>query len=641
MLQPITAANAGQVALLDRLGTGALQDMAWLPDGQTVVAAFYTGLGLYDAETLQERQFIPSLGWKASLSPDPDGQHVAMIAEDGVQLWDLGAGQLVHTLEAPAGGARLLALGAGRLLAVSGSEAEGQTSTETVAVWDLSGVVDGTTSGGQLLYRLNGFGNGVSGLGFIRDGRILVTTKYHEWSAPDDTAYLALWDATTGQPLPAEGDLSGAPDGLMNLTLSPDGRLLAGASYSTIYVWDTATGKLLQDLENESFPNTLAFSAEGRWLAAGSSDKVARVWDVPTGGLALTLSGHTGWVTRVAFDPAASSSSDTVLLATATAGDGVQLWNLPTGERIAARSPIGHSDGVRAVTYSPDGELLATASMDEMVWFWDADSGEPQGMLDATGMRSGEWCTCFWSLAFSPDGQTVATGSTDARVRLWNVASGKLLATSEAMGDLVYGLGFSPDGQRLAAGDADGTIWVWDPTSPLELGHLLALDNDGVVVSLSINPTSSSPIRRLLATGSGFGAIRVWDMDAGNLVSEMEGSHNSVKVAYSSDGRVLAAGDSGWAEEFAVRLWDPETGVLQRTLQGHSKDVGGLAFTPDGQILASGDWGGTTRLWDVATGEELSRLEQGHAVYGAAFRPDGGRLATAGFDGLIWVWGVP
>jgi WD40 repeat protein len=76
-------------------------------------------------------------------------------------------------------------------------------------------------------------------------------------------------------------------------------------------------------------------------------------------------------------------------------------------------------------------------------------------------------------------------------------------------------------------------------------------------------------------------------------------------------------------------------------LTGHTKDVSGLAFTADGQVLASGDWDGFTRLWDVATGEQLQVLEQGSSVKSATFRPDGGRLATAGFDGLVWIWGVP
>jgi WD40 repeat protein len=636
------------VVLLDRLGTGALQDMVWPPTGRdpaggAVVAAYQSGLGLYDAGTLQERQRIPSYGWKAGLAASPDGRHVAMIAGDGVQLWNLSTGQRVHTLEAPSGGARLIAFGAGGpRLAVSGSEGQGDAARETVAVWDIAGLLDGSAPGPNLLYRLDGFGTAVSGLAFSPDGRTLVTSRSQDWSVDQDTTTLARWDAATGQPLSVEGDLTAAPAGLQHLVFSPDGRLLAGSDLGTILVWDVATGKLLQALDNLNFVSALAFSADGQWLASGSRDKAARVWDVDSGELSTTLTGHSGEVIRVAFDPSPSPKGGTAMLATVTARDGIQLWDVNSGQRSASRRPVGHTSTVTAMTYSPDGELLATASEDEMVWFWDAGSGQPRGMLDAYGMAAeGAYCACIWSLAFSPDGKTVATGSTDARVRLWDVQNGKLLATSGGLGGLVMSLAFSPDGSYLAAGDADGIISVWDMAGVLGSPPAFAMDNPPTTVSLSFNPSPPGPGAHVLAAGGGWGAIRVWDLDAGVLAREIQNDQNSATAVYSPDGSLLAAGEVGQGEEFPVRLWDPVSGDLRQTLNGHRKDVSGLAFTPDGRILASGDWAGTTRLWTVATGETLQTLEQPGSVKVVAFRPNGTQLATAGSDGLVWNWRVP
>ena len=107
-------------------------------------------------------------------------------------------------------------------------------------------------------------------------------------------------------------------------------------------------------------------------------------------------------------------------------------------------------------------------------------------------------------------------------------------------------------------------------------------------------------------------------------------------VAFSPDGRLLATG----SDEGTARVWDTATGEHLRTLAGHAGGVRGVAFSPDGRLLATASRDGTARLWDPAAGKHLRTLT-GHAgtLWGVAFSPDGRLLATASVDGTARLWG--
>ena len=109
-----------------------------------------------------------------------------------------------------------------------------------------------------------------------------------------------------------------------------------------------------------------------------------------------------------------------------------------------------------------------------------------------------------------------------------------------------------------------------------------------------------------------------------------------VSVAFSRDGEILASG----GDDDSIRLWNVATGTLLQTLIGHTSAVSGVAFSPDGEILASGSYDRTIRLWNVVTGTLLQTLE-GHAnvVRSVAFSPDGEILASGG-DDSVHLWDV-
>ena len=113
---------------------------------------------------------------------------------------------------------------------------------------------------------------------------------------------------------------------------------------------------------------------------------------------------------------------------------------------------------------------------------------------------------------------------------------------------------------------------------------------------------------------------------------------NVNSVAFSPDGQTLASG----GDDDTIRLWDAGTGEHKKTLQGHTDDVRSVAFSPDGNVLASGSWDKTIRFWDAVTGEHKQTL-QGHTggVVSLAFSPDGQTLASGGGkDGTVLLWNI-
>ena len=168
---------------------------------------------------------------------------------------------------------------------------------------------------------------------------------------------------------------------IRSVSFSPDGSLLAaGASNGATFVWDIDTGKMVESLTGHGGIISLSFSPDGSLLAAGSFDSRVFVWDVNTGENVETLAGHTDGARSVLFSP------DGSLLAAGT-GDGVIfVWDVDTGEIV--ETLVGHADGVESAAFAPDGSLIASGSYDRTVKLWDLSKRtqpRPQTLVKISG----------------------------------------------------------------------------------------------------------------------------------------------------------------------------------------------------------------------------------------------------------------
>jgi len=251
-----------------------------------------------------------------------------------------------------------------------------------------------------------------------------------------------------------------------------------------------------------------------------------------------------------------------------------------------------------------------------------------------------------WAVAFSPDGRLLATASADNTARLWNPATGEHLRTLAGHADGVLGVAFSPDGRMLATASADNTARLWDPATGERLRTMagtLAGHTDYV------RAVAFHPAVPMLATGSDDGTARLWDPATGRCLHTLHGQHAAARliarandralwvvgVAFSPDGRMLATA----SRDNTAQLWNLATGKRLATVTAHDGGALGVAFSPDGRMLATAGRDKTARLWDLATGKHLRTLT-GHAdtVWGVAFSPDGRLLATGSFDSTARLW---
>jgi WD40 repeat protein len=432
--------------------------------------------------------------------------------------------------------------------------------------------------------------------------------------------------------------LRGHGGGVSGVAWSPDGKRLAAANVDgTAKVWDAASGQEVLTLSGHNGRvYSVAWSPDGKRLATASEDQTAKVWDVVSGRELLTLHGHNGYVVRIAWSP------DGKRLATASLDHTARLWDAESGQ--AGLTLRGHKSVVRSVAWSPDGKWLATASADGTAKTWDAVSGKEVLTLS----HGPDTRTDVSSVAWSPDGKRLATTSIDGRIRVWNTANGEELLTLSGHAGNVESVVWSPSGRWLATASWDLTAKVWDvgsgrPVFPSLKGQKTELDLGSGHESLTLKGHTKyvldvawSPDGKRLATASSDGTVKVWDLAAGEELLTLTNRNGTwTSVAWSPDSKRLATPSFS----NTPKIWDVSSGKQLLILEGHTGEVVALAWSPDTKRLATASDDQTAKVWDAADGREVLTL-RGHSknLRSVAWGPDGKRLATSSQDNTAKVW---
>ena len=468
---------------------------------------------------------------------------------------------------------------------------------------------------------------------------------------------------------------------------SPDGRRVVSCGVPdrdqcAIWLWDLASGQMIRGFQTHpaqveeggaAWVEQVAFSPDGRQILSAGRDRRLRLWDAETGKEIRQFLGHQSEFGDIAFSPDGKRAVSVGAfwgLPGHSPDYSIRVWDVATGAEL--KRILGHKSSVTAVEFPHDGRRIVTGS-DEGLFVWDAATGNLLKHL-------GEGTAKVFAVAVSPDGRHALTGNhndhAESALSLWDLETGKVLRHFSGHEGLIYSVAFSHDGRRVVSSSGgaysdkryvsspDNTVRLWD----VESGHELCRF---VGHSTQVQPVAFSPDDRLILSASRDTTVRLWEVPA-DLLGTRDSKSQEVKapqppatapvreitretrkflghtglvngVAFSPDGRLIASGGCQDGRDCTIRIWDVADGHEIRRWDSHMTGVWSVAFSPDGRSLLSGGKDKVARLWNVETGKEIRKFE-GRAgwVYSVAFSPDGRRaISSSAFgDDALHLWDV-
>jgi WD40 repeat protein len=524
--------------------TASSSFLAFSPDSTTLAVVLGDTVKLFNIASGQETGTIVSKGTQSILF-SPDGQSLYAGGWNGINVWNLASGALIHSMGDSSNEGNCLALSPdGSLLASAGS------FDKPIVLWE--------AATGHQLRTFSGHTGGINRLVFSPDGKLLAS------SAGDVT--IKLWDVASGNALQT---LVGHTQAASSLAFSPDGAtLVSGSQDGTTRLWNLSTGGIEPTATTTKAPSAVnppptALPLSAQAITVDNAIQVKNLDILDVEGIYVAWSPDGKWLVV-----------------------GRQEIHFYDAQSMSRVRTVQVKYDVGGLAISPDSKVLAVIDISNAVKLFDLASGSELQTLPRTAISTGGASSSF--LAFSPDSTTLAVVLGDT-VKLFNVASGQETGTIVSKG--TQSILFSPDGQSLYAGGWNG-INVWNLASGALIRSMGNSSNEGNCLALS-------PDGSLLASAGSFDKpIVLWEAATGLQLRTFSGHTGGInRLVFSPDGKLLASS----AGDVTIKLWDVASGNALQTLVGHTQAASSLTFSPDGATLASIGYDQGVWLWGVST----------------------------------------
>ncbi len=633
-----------------RLGTVRLRhgdylhSLGFTSDSQSLVSAGCDGVRVWETATGRPlRHFAAGvLPWSIALSGD--GRRVALSRHHAgiggpVEVWDTSTGKLIHKHGDRHYSLVRFSADGKRIAALTGNAYPGHAILPwQIVVWDASG---------RRLHEWNGPNEYIADMRFSADGKTLLLggsdkaisirdadsgkevrrlrnlpVDVHTLALSprgDKAAFLEFWmkkwdsgqinwgtgnrvlliDLRTGAELrrwtpPADCDKNGVPQNVLTgLAWSPDGKRLAACRMDgPVRVWDVSTGEEVSFLsEGQAHSGGLTFSPNGRTLAVSDSGRTIRLLDAESGAERIRVTGHRSAVSALAV------AADGRTAFTGTDRGMIHRWDVPKEREIGRLG--GHKNRIASLVLSAEGRTLYSASHDGTLRAWDVNDGTERRLVEDVSLS-------FKRLTLSPDGKMLAVPVGEKELHLFDTATGKRLRRLTTKTRAIA-VAFAADDPVVLVLTGDRTIWRWRTTTGKRLSDL-SLPPDQEEPPLG-NPDNIphgemlvlSPDGRWAAHASENTFLRVLDVNERRSICRLAKLPANVsESAFAPDGRTLA-----WAEESGVIHWlELATGRERRLLPGHGGSIQQLVFTADGKRIFSTSDDTTVLVWDLVGTEK-------------------------------------